>query len=76
LHAIIIQDLVYGIRVEIAQHIGITSTTGFDIALRIDMQAAPWGSTIKIRHAVFTAGLLAPGGFGFAVVFSSKTIGN
>ncbi len=75
-HLIAVEYLINGLRVEIAQHVGVASTAGFDITSGIDMQAAPGGSTVKVAHTVFTAVLLAPGRFGFAVVFSSIAIGD
>jgi hypothetical protein len=47
--------------IEIAQHVGIASTAGFDITTGIDMQATPGGGTVKVAHTVFTAVLLTPG---------------
>ena len=48
---------------------------GFDVT-GIDVQASPGGCTVEIRHTVFTAVLLAPRRFGFAVVFSGIAICN
>jgi hypothetical protein len=62
--------------VEVAQHVGIASTASFDITSGIDVQATPRGCTVEIAHTVFTAVLLAPTCFGFAVVFSSIAIGD
>jgi hypothetical protein len=73
---IAVEYLINGLRVEIAQHVGVASTAGFDITSGIDMQAAPRGCTVEIAHTVFTAVLLAPRRFGFAVVFSGMAIGN
>ena len=76
LHEIAVENLFNAVAVQVAQHVGVASTTGFDIALGIDMQAAPGGCTVKIRHPVFTGRSLAPGCFGFAVVFTGKSVGN
>jgi hypothetical protein len=38
--------------VEIAQHVGVASTTSFDIATRIDMQTTPGCCAKEIVHAV------------------------
>jgi hypothetical protein len=46
------QDFFNGIVVEIAQHVGITCTTGFNIATRIDMQTTPGCCAKEIAHAV------------------------
>ena len=75
-HEIRIQNLFYGLAVEIAQHVGVAGTASFDVTTGIDVQAAPGCRTIKIAHAVFTALCLTPRRFGFAKIFSSKTIGN
>jgi hypothetical protein len=40
--------------VEIAQHVGIASTTGFNIASGIDVQTPPRGCTVEIAHVLFT----------------------
>jgi hypothetical protein len=40
--------------VEVAQHVGIASTAGFDITTGIDVQAPPGGCTVEIAHTVFT----------------------
>ena len=74
LHEIAVENLFNALAVQVAQHVGVASTTGFDIALGIDMQAAPGGCTVKIHHPVFTGRSLAPGCFGFAVVFTCKSI--
>jgi hypothetical protein len=57
-HDITVEYGVDAVTLKVAQHVGIASTAGFDIALRIDVQAAPWGRTIEIGHAVFTTGSL------------------
>ena len=75
-HLIAVEYLINGLRVEIAQHVGVASTAGFDITTGIDMQASPRGGTVEIAHTVFTAVLLAPGRFGFAVVRSGMAIHN
>ena len=36
--------------VEVAQHVGIAGTTGFDITARINVQAWPGSGTIEIAH--------------------------
>jgi hypothetical protein len=71
-----VQYLFNGLAVEVAQHVGVASTAGFDITTGIDMQASPRGGTVEIAHTVFTAVLLAPGLFCFAVIFSGMAIGN
>jgi hypothetical protein len=75
-HEIAVKDLLNSLGIEVAQHVGIASTTGFDIASGIDMPATPGGRAKEIRHPVFTGVLVAPRCFGFAVVLTSKTIGN
>jgi hypothetical protein len=45
-----VKYLFYGLAVEIAQHVGIAGTAGFDITARIDMQAAPRRGTIGFIH--------------------------
>ena len=53
LHEITVENLFNAVAVQIAQHVGVASTTGFDIALGIDMQATPWGSTKeRIIHII------------------------
>ena len=56
-HEIGVKDLLNGLSVEVAQHVGIAGTAGFDITTGIDMQATPGCGTIKIAHLVFTDGL-------------------
>jgi hypothetical protein len=58
LHEITVENLFNASAVQVAQHVGVASTTGFDIALGIDMQSAPGGCTVKIRHPVFTGLIL------------------
>jgi hypothetical protein len=50
-----VQYLFNGLAVEVAQHVGIASTAGFDITTGIDMQATPGGCTVEIAHALFTS---------------------
>jgi hypothetical protein len=52
------QNLFNGVSVEVAQHVGIASTAGFDITAGIDMQPTPWGCAKEIGHAVFTCPIL------------------
>ena len=52
LHGITKQDLLDGVVIEIAQHVGITCAAGLDITAWIDVQATPRGRTVKIVHAV------------------------
>ena len=75
-HEIAVKDLLNGLCVEVAQHVGVASTTGFNITTGIDMQASPRGGTKEITHPVFTGVLIAPRCFGFAVVFTGKPVGN
>jgi len=53
-HLRAVEDFYYAMLIEVAQHVGIAGTTGFNITTWIDMQPAPWSSTIEIGHAVFT----------------------
>ena len=76
LHDRAMQDLFYALTVEIAQHVGVTSTAGFDVTSGIDVQTPPGGCAVEIAHTVFTVRSLAPGRFGFAVVFSGIAIGD
>jgi hypothetical protein len=57
LHGGVVEYLFNCVGVKVAQHVGIASTTGFDIALWIDMQATPGGRTVKIAHVVFTCSI-------------------
>jgi hypothetical protein len=52
LHDRAVKNFLNGVVVEIAQHVGITCTTGFDIATRIDMQTTPGCCAKEIVHAV------------------------
>lgn len=53
-HEITVEYLLNGLTVQISQHVGIASTASFDVAARVDMQAAPGCSTIEFAHVVFT----------------------
>jgi len=57
-HLWAVEDFYYAMLIEIAQHVGVASTTGFDIALGIDMQASPGCRTVEIAHVVFTCPIL------------------
>jgi hypothetical protein len=65
-----------GLRIEVAQHVGVASTACFNVTSGIDVQATPGGCTVEIAHTVFTVRSLAPRRFGFAVVFSGIAIHN
>ena len=76
LHDRTVQDLFYALTVEVAQHVGVASTACFNVTSGIDMQSPPGGCAVEIAHTVFTVRSLAPGRFGFAVVFSGIAIGD
>jgi hypothetical protein len=57
-HLRAVEDFDYTMLIQVAQHVRIASTTGFDITTWIDMQPTPWGCTIEIGHVVFTSGPL------------------
>jgi hypothetical protein len=42
------------VAIEVAQHVGVTSTASFNITTGIDMQASPRSRTIEIAHVLFT----------------------
>jgi hypothetical protein len=58
------QHLFYGLVMEIAQHVGVTRTTGFDITSGIDMQAPPGSCTIEIAHALLIGVFASEARFG------------
>jgi len=46
--------LFYCLTVEVAQHVGVASTTSFHITTGIDVQTSPGGCTVEVAHALFT----------------------
>ena len=64
LHDWTMQDLFNGVLIEIAQHVGITGTTGFYITSGIDVQAPPGSCTVKIVHALLIGVLAGEARFG------------
>ena len=48
--AVTLQDVMHGVMIEIAQHVGITCTAGFHITTEVDMQSAPGRGTVFGFH--------------------------
>jgi hypothetical protein len=58
------QHLFYALIIEITQHVGIASTTGFYIASGVDMQASPRGSAKYLIHALLIGVFASEARFG------------
>jgi hypothetical protein len=50
LHDRPVQNTFYSLLIKIAQHVGIASTTDFNVTSGIDVQAPPGSCTIEIVH--------------------------
>ncbi len=58
------QHLFYALVIEIAQHVGVAGTTGFNVTAGIDMQASPGSRTKYLIHALLIGVFTSEAGFG------------